>query len=117
MSANHQSSEAAPPERQAKRLRRAGILVLLLGLATAGMLYWIRTHTGPNEDDLLAGNAKAESYQMEMLYGKMGLLTHKLSEALKQPGTQACLIAAVSVLTALGCFYVARLSEGDDNSG
>ena len=35
---------------------------------------------------------------MELLYGKMGLLTMELSDDLKQPGTQALLIAAVSIL-------------------
>jgi hypothetical protein len=53
---------------------------------------------------------------MGILYGKLGVLTQELAEDLRRPGTQACLIAAVSFLAALGCFYVARLSEEDDNA-
>jgi len=33
---------------------------------------------------------------------------------LKQPGTQAIIIAAFSVIIASGCFYFARLSDGED---
>ncbi len=89
-----------------------GVIVLALGLVGAGALYWIRTHSNqPTEDELLAGNAKAESRQMGLLYGNMGLLTQELSDDLKQPGTQAFLIAAVSVLIAAGFFYFARLED------
>ncbi|HLZ53731.1 MAG TPA: hypothetical protein VKS19_04550 [Verrucomicrobiae bacterium] len=115
MPANPQTAGARPPHRHSKRLRVIGAVVLLLGLAGAGAVYWIRAHSGePAEDELLAGNARAESRQMEILYGKMGLLTQELSDDLKQPGTQALLIATISILIAAGCFYFARL-EDDDN--
>jgi flagellar basal body-associated protein FliL len=115
MSASPPAGGDHPPRRQPKRLRVIGIVVLVLGLASAGAVYWVRTHSDePTEDELLAGNARAESRQMEMLYGRMGLLTQELSDDLKQPGTQAFIIAAVSVLIAAGCFYFARLE--DDNN-
>ena len=63
------------------------------------------------EDDWLRGNARAESRQMGVLYGKMGILISQWSDDLKQPGTQAIVIAAVSILVAAGCFYFARLSD------
>lgn len=113
MPANHPVSDVRRPWNRTNRLRVIGIVVLLLGLTTAGAVYWIRTHAGPTEDELLAGNARAESREMGILYGKMGILTHELSEDLKQPGTQACLIAAASILIALGCFHVARLTDED----
>jgi hypothetical protein len=91
-----------------------GVMVLLLGLATAGAVYWIRTHSAEaSEDDLLAGNVRAESHQMQLLYGKMGLLTMELSDDLKQPKTQAVLIATVSISAAAACFYFARLTDDD----
>ncbi len=117
MSANHPAAGANPPRPQAKRLRVIGVVVLVLGLLGAGAVYWIRTHSGePTEDELLAGNARAESHQMGLLYGKMGLLTQELSDDLKQPGTQALLIAAVSILIAAGCFYFARLEDDNDEA-
>lgn len=114
MPAIHQATGPSA-RKKSKRLRLVGLIVLTLGLVTAAAVYWIQTYHGePTEDELLAGNVKAESRQMEILYGKMGLLTQEISDDLKQPGVQACLIAAASVLVAAGCFYVARLE--DDNN-
>lgn len=117
MPANQQTAGAPPPHPYSKRLRRIGAAVLVLGFAVAGAVYGIRTRAGePTEDELLAGNARAESRQMGVLYGKMGLLTQELSEDLKRPGTQALIIAAATIVIAAGCFYFARL-EDDDNGG
>ncbi|HKW28475.1 MAG TPA: hypothetical protein VJT54_04005 [Verrucomicrobiae bacterium] len=114
MSANHQTADAHPPSPHSKRLRVMGAVVLLLGLAGAGAVYWVRTHTGePTEDELLAGNTRAEVHQMGVLYGKMGLITQELSDDLKQPGTQACIIAIISILIAAVCFYFARLEDDE----
>ena len=100
-----------------KRLRVVGVAILCLGLICAGAIYWAGTHSAePSQDELLPGNTKAESHQMELLYGKMGLLTMELSDDLKQPGTQALLIIAVSILAAGGCFYFARLTDDDAES-
>jgi hypothetical protein len=54
---------------------------------------------------------------MGTLYGKQGELIEDWSNDLKQPGTQAIIIAAISVIIASGCFYFARLSENDDEAG
>jgi hypothetical protein len=51
---------------------------------------------------------------MEQLYGKSGLLIEEWLDDLKQPGTQATIIAAVSIVVAAGCFYFARLSDDED---
>ena len=117
MSANQQPSDAPPSRNKTQRLRVVGSIVLLLGLTTAGAVYGIRTHAGsPAEDELSAENARAQSRQMGILYGRMGVLTQELFEDLGQPGIQACLIAAASILVAAGCFYVARLSDEDDEA-
>ena len=115
MSVNEPIGAPNPSRKQPKRLRMMGVIVLLLGLAGAGAVYWRGTHSGePSEDELLPGNARAEARQMEILYGKLGLLTVELSDDLKQPGTQACIIATISILAAAGCFYFARLEEDND---
>ena|SRR5690348_9251918 len=114
MSAKHPIAGAQPPHPHSKRLRVTGAVVLLLGLAIAGAVYGIRTRAGePAEEELLAENATAESRQMEVLYGRMGLLTKELSEDLTRPGTQTLIIATVSILVAGGCFYFARLEDDD----
>ena len=64
----------------------------------------------------MVGYNRAESRQMGMLFGKMGLLIEDWTNDLKQPGTQATLIASASILISLGCFYFARLLENDDGT-
>jgi hypothetical protein len=65
----------------------------------------------------MVGFNRAESRQMGQLYGKMGLLIEDWTNDLKQPGTQATLIVATSILIAFGCFYFARLSDDVDETG
>ena len=59
---------------------------------------------------------KTESRNLEINFGKLGLLANDLLTELQHPGAQALLIATVSILAAAGCFYVARLMERDDSS-
>jgi len=94
----------------------AGVIVLVLGIAGAGLVYWLGTRSPDVSDDLsMVGYNKAQTRQMEQLYGKSGLLIDEWFDDLKEPGTQATLIVAVSALIAGGCFYVARLSaDGDE---
>ena len=114
MSVNEPNAGPRPSRQQSQRLRAIGIIVLLLGLAGAGAVYWMETHaSGPTEDELLPGNARAESRQMGVLYGKMGVLISQWSDDLKQPGTQAVIIAVASIMVAAGCFYFARLLDED----
>ncbi len=94
------------------RLRTAGVLVLLLGLAGAGLVYW----TGAPAADLSADPSTARAYKtaertIEINSGKLGVLMNDLTEDLKRPATQALILAAVSILVASGCFYFARLPE------
>lgn len=94
------------------RLRMVGFIILLLGLGSAGLVYWLGARPlDPNQDLALVGYSRARSRQMGMLYGKSGLLIDDLCESLKRPGTQAVLIASFSALIASGCFYLARFPE------
>jgi hypothetical protein len=101
--------------RHQKRLKAIGIIVLLLGIGSAGFVYWLGTRTPDLSDDLsMVGFNRAESRQMGMLFGKMGLLIEDWTNDLKQPGTQATLIVVTSILISLGCFYAARQSGNGD---
>jgi hypothetical protein len=114
MPVNDQTAGSNPSHKQHKRLKTAGIIVLVLGLTGAGVVYWMGTHSSAlTEDELMPGNARAESRQMGLLYGRMGILISQWSDDLKQPGTQAVIIAVVSILIAAGCFYFARLTDDD----
>jgi hypothetical protein len=102
-------------KQRAQKLRIIGVIVVALGIASAGVVYWAGTRSADLSDDpSMLGYDRAETRQMEILYGKQGELIEDLTNELKQPGTQAFIIAAVSGIIAAGCFYFARLSDGDD---
>jgi hypothetical protein len=119
MSENDKASSPVKPFRQrARRLRMIGVIVLALGIGGAGILYWVRTRSPDVSNDLsMTGFNRAETRQMGQLYGKQGLLIEQWSENLKQPGTQAAIIAGFSVFVFAGCYYFARLLDYDDKSG
>lgn len=95
-----------------------GVIVLVLGMAGAGVVYWMGTRSPDMSDDLsMVGYNRAETRQMGQLYGKSGLLIDEWFNDLEQPGTQAILIAGLSALVAAGCFYFARLSDVVDEPG
>ncbi len=102
-------------KRRARQLRLAGVIVLAAGIIGAGVVYWLGTRTPDASDDLsMVGFDKSEQRQMGILYGKQGELLEEWTNDLKQPDTQAVIIAAAAVLIASGCFYFARLSDFDD---
>ena len=100
------------------RLRLAGMVILVLGLTAAGIVYWLGTRSAALADDpSMLGFNQSEKRQMAMLYGKQGALIEDLANGLKQPGTQAFLIAGGSVILAVGCFYFARPPHHDVDPG
>jgi hypothetical protein len=95
-----------------------GVIVLALGIGGAGILYWPGTRSPDLSDELsMQGFNRAEKRQMGQLYGKSGLLIDQWSDDLKQPGTQAALVAGFSIAVFAGCFYFARLLDCDDEAG
>jgi drug/metabolite transporter (DMT)-like permease len=104
----------SPARRRVRRYQFAGLVILLLGFGGAGLVYWQGTRAADLADDpSMTGFFKAESRQMGMLYGQQGVLLEDLKHDLKEPGTQAVLIVAASVILAAGCFYFARLLEAE----
>ena len=115
MMVNEEKNSPDSSSKRAARLRLIGIIVLLLGIAGAGVVYWLGTRSPDVSDDLsMVGYNKARTRQMGMLYGKMGPVIEEWFDDLKQPGTQAEIIVVVSILAAAGCFYFARLMGHDD---
>ena len=110
------SIDSAALHREKARLRLIGIIVLLLGLGIAGIVYW---HGQPAEDARLEefeqSQIRAESRQMQILYGTSGGVMEDLLNDLKQPKNQALAIVIISGLIAAGCFYLGRpFPEGDE---
>jgi hypothetical protein len=122
MTLNGKSPSSNSSHKPGARLRIIGVIVLLLGMAGACIVYWVGSRSADLRDDpMMAGYYKAESRQVEVLIGKMGLVLVELLDDLKRPGTQAIIIAATSAIVAFGCFYFARLLEyggyDDDETG
>ena len=87
---NDKNADPHSSSKRAARLRVIGIIVLLLGLGSAGVVYWLGTRSPDVMDDLsMVGYNKAQMRQMGMLYGKMGPVIEEWFDDLKQPGTQA----------------------------
>ncbi|HEV2694530.1 MAG TPA: hypothetical protein VG347_16675 [Verrucomicrobiae bacterium] len=106
------------PEQHARRWKRAGGIVLAVGVVAAGVVYGVGSREAALADEAsMQGFYKSEAHQMGMLYGKQGLLMDDLSNDLKQPGTQAGLILVVAAVGAVGCFVFAKFPEvKDDNT-
>jgi len=110
MATNHRAPTTNPPPEAGARLRTIGVLILLLGLAGAGLVYWTGAPPKDLSDDVsTAETSKKVARDIELNFGKMGLLMNDFSEDLKHPGVRAVLILAGSILVASGCFYFARL--------
>jgi flagellar basal body-associated protein FliL len=110
---NNATSNPDSTGKRRKWLRTVGVLILLLGLGAAGIVYW----TGSPPEDLSADPSTARSYKtesrdIEVNFGKMGLLMNDLQNDLKYPGTQALIIITASILAASGCFLFAHWLDG-----
>lgn len=101
--------------RQRARLKTIGAILLLLGIGSACMVYWMGTRSASLADDpSMAGFNKADSRQMEVLYGQLGIMIQDLLDDLKRPRVQAAIIVVVAALAASGCFYFARVPDKAD---
>jgi hypothetical protein len=96
----------------ANRLRFIGSGVLVLGLTAAYVFYRVRTQSHePTMDDLLPGYSERRARQTSILMGGFVVSLLQGAESLKEPLTQAWIIAGVSVLVAILCFRVAWLMD------
>jgi hypothetical protein len=103
------------PVRPGRRLTLVGVLVLLIGIGGAGTLYWLETRRPePTIDELLPGYSRANSRQMGIFYGKLGVMMWEWREDLRRPGAQAAIIVVTASLAAFGCFRIAWLRDEDE---
>jgi hypothetical protein len=106
----------------ANRLRFIGSGVLVLGLTAAYVFYRVQSQSpAPTMDDLLPGYSERRARQNGILMGGFVVLLLQGADKLKEPATQALIIAGASVLVALCCFRVAwlmdRTAGGEQSTG
>jgi hypothetical protein len=104
----------------ANRLRFIGSGVLVLGLTAAYLFYRVQSESqAPTMDDLLPGYSERRARQTGILMGGLVVSLLQGAESLKDPLTQAWIIAGVSVLVAVCCFRIASLMDrrADDGEG
>jgi hypothetical protein len=84
-------------------------MVLIIGVIAAGIVYEIGRRAADTDlDPSMIGYDKQQNAQIERMYGKSGELMADFSNGLKQPGTQAGIILAISIVTSLICFRFAQ---------
>ena len=99
-------------------LRFIGSGVLVLGLTAAYLFYRARSQSlAPTMDDLLPGYSERRARQTGILMGGFVVSLLQGFDKLKEPDTQALIIAGVSVLVALCCFRVAWLMDRPADDG
>lgn len=108
--------------RRRTAFKALGVLVFILGLGSAGLIYGNAQHRsatasngqgtsavdgGWQDGTLSAQDSKKSSRDLELYYGKLGMLVVRLRDWVEQPVNLAIIIATVSTLAAVGCFLVA----------
>jgi hypothetical protein len=115
MNTHENPSTSGVRTRRVRQVRIVGLIVLLLGLGSAGGVYWLGTREPDLADDpMMLRYRKTTTRQMGLLFGRAGLMTDDATEALKRPGNQAVVIVAFSTIVSLGCFYFASWLESSD---
>ncbi len=93
--------------REKALLRKIGMIVLMLGLCSAGLVYWLGLRPqDPNLAEYRESVAIAEKRQMQRLYGQSGGITDDVLIDLKRPGTQSVIIILLTGFISGGCFYL-----------
>jgi hypothetical protein len=89
--------------------------VLVLGLTAAAVWYLAYGRsTGPTMDELMPGYSERRARTNSIIMGNLVVALLGVLEALKDPTTQAVIIATASIAIALVCYRIAWLMELPD---
>jgi hypothetical protein len=97
----------------ARQLRTVGAFVLICGCGGAALFHWwarTRAHV-PTPEELLPGYQHARDRQRAILMGGFVAGLMESLDALREPDTQAIILAIISVVLAVGCFWIASMVE------
>ena len=97
----------------ASNFRIAGVVVLIIGLAIAGLVYGLSTRPDSPDELSTPDNNKRAARDVATNFGQWGAFSYNLSQALHDPATQAAIIAIGSILVGGACFYIAHLNSRD----
>lgn len=94
-----------------------GVVILILGMATAELTYWRSLQNpAPPDDSELVYDSKVYEQTMEKTVGIFGVIMDGWSRTaakLREPRVLAITIGVVSIIAAAGCFLAAsRMREG-----
>jgi hypothetical protein len=93
-----------------------GVAILILGMATAELIYWRSLQNpAPPDDSELVYDSKVYEQTMEKNVGIFGVIMDQWSRSagkLREPRALAITIGVVSIIAAAGCFLGAsRMRE------
>lgn len=96
-------------------LNTIGVIVLLVGIGSAGLVYRLglpraaaTTNSDWTDSSLALTDSKNATHDIELYGGKVEVLMVKWLAWVHRPASQAILIATISVFVTLGCFLVAQ---------
>ena len=98
------------------RLRIAGRVILVCGIAAVVIFYWIQSrNAAPELDELTAGYIKARDHQLGQLMGPLGVMMNQWMDVLQRPLSEAILIAAGGAVIAWVCFRLSHTADEPEN--
>jgi len=102
-------TDSGSSARTSARLKLAGRIILITGTLSAGAVYWLASRAQADADNpMLAGYAKVQDRQMDIMYGKMGSAFQDLITDWERPGALAVIVLALAIILALVCFRLAQ---------
>jgi hypothetical protein len=91
----------------AAKLKRLAWIILMGGLALAGLIYVLAPQTPSFQDDpLLAEYYDMQDLTARRMWGNEGPLMVNLLESLKHARTYSVIVAVGSILGSFACFYL-----------
>ena len=107
MARNQLEPRARYSQTPAAKLKRLALLVLVGGLAIAGLIYVLSPNPGSaSADPRLTEYYDRQNEAAQRMWGGQGPLLMSLLESLKHARTYSVLVAGISVLGSAACFYL-----------
>src|SRR5579863_4244658 len=101
MAEDQTTSAPDSPAKRGAQFRNAGIVILVFGLISAGLVYWLMPRPETLPDEFTAANKKAAA-SMQVNFGRMGMFASSLNNDLKDPVILTGIIVVASILLASG---------------